>query len=705
VYGPLIELFTTEKKFFKCVETTAGNSLFHVVVDNVETASKMIEYLQQVKAGRITFIPLAQLREQHVDYPVSSDVFPMIKKLRYDPKFSKAIQQVFGKTLVTRSLAVATENARSHNLDAITLDGDQVNKKGALTGGFIDRKRSRIEAQLEVASHQSKFTKTTVDVTEIRTSLQSCDQGITRLISQIQKLQHKRDHLRQQQQQQTHAVTEHEKQMTQLLETIDKKSKEVEVLENSIDVQEAKIKAVTSEMGGELTKKLTAAEETTLKKLQGEQDELNENLIKVSAQRTKVETQKSVLQNSLNTNLRKRQDELRLQVESEETTMDAERLEEEKYILATLTDEVAELRRQIKATEADVEAKTQRQATLQTTLNQLKSKEDEANREVANQSKSIEKLLSQRSVYAKRKNDATNKIRELGALPADAYSAHQKKTVSQLIEKLEKVNKKLSKYEHVNKKAIDQFVSFQQQRVDLMARKKEQDSGRAAIMDLIAHLDQQKDEAIQRTFKGIAKNFSQVFAKLVPGGKGTLVIYTKKQKDDDDNDDDDDDENADSSNRSAKKAKTSAAVTSAEKSKQKKKKGVAPMSSSLYTGVGISVSFAGVKQNMMQLSGGQQCVVALTLIFAIQRCDPSPFYFFDEIDAALDAVYRTSIANMIHEQSKDTQFITTTFRPEMVAVAEKFYGVSFQNKASKVTEITQQEAKQLILLVERESRQ
>lgn len=47
---------------------------------------------------------------------------------------------------------------------------------------------------------------------------------------------------------------------------------------------------------------------------------------------------------------------------------------------------------------------------------------------------------------------------------------------------------------------------------------------------------------------------------------------------------------------------------------------------------------------MQQLSGGQKSLVALTLIFAIQQCDPAPFYLFDEIDAALDAQYRTAVA-------------------------------------------------------------
>jgi chromosome segregation ATPase len=63
----------------------------------------------------------------------------------------------------------------------------------------------------------------------------------------------------------------------------------------------------------------------------------------------------------------------------------------------------------------------------------------------------------------------------------------------------------------------------------------------------------------------------------------------------------------------------------------------------------IQVSFTGKgeTQSMKQLSGGQRTLVALTLIFAIQQCNPAPFYIFDAIDAALDPQHRTVVWSIL----------------------------------------------------------
>ena len=102
------------------------------------------------------------------------------------------------------------------------------------------------------------------------------------------------------------------------------------------------------------------------------------------------------------------------------------------------------------------------------------------------------------------------------------------------------------------------------------------------------------------------------------------------------------------------------------------------------------------KRPCRQLSGGQKTVVALALIFAIQRCDPAPFYLFDEIDAALDPQYRTAIAKMLEAQARDprnpTQFIQTTFHPEVVMVSTHVYGVTHRNRISRIDRIQPEEA-------------
>ena len=221
------------------------------------------------------------------------------------------------------------------------------------------------------------------------------------------------------------------------------------------------------------------------------------------------------------------------------------------------------------------------------------------------------------------------------------------------MKKLHKVQEALKKFSGVNKKAFEQFNNFTKQRESLTNRREELEASQKSIRELIEVLDQRKDEAIERTFKQVSKNFSEVFEKLVPAGQGRLVIQRKHDI-----------------------PNTEDAVEN-------------------YVGVAISVSFNSKndeQQRIQQLSGGQKSLCALALIFAIQQCDPAPFYCLDELDANLDAQYRTAVAAMIEELSENAQYICTTFRPEMIQAADKFFGVIFQNKVSSIQEITRENA-------------
>lgn len=51
---------------------------------------------------------------------------------------------------------------------------------------------------------------------------------------------------------------------------------------------------------------------------------------------------------------------------------------------------------------------------------------------------------------------------------------------------------------------------------------------------------------------------------------------------------------------------------------------------------------------------------------------------------------------MIHRLAENAQFITTTFRPELLESADKFYGVKFSNKVSQVYSVTKEVAREFI---------
>src|SRR3569832_738745 len=103
------------------------------------------------------------------------------------------------------------------------------------------------------------------------------------------------------------------------------------------------------------------------------------------------------------------------------------------------------------------------------------------------------------------KESYSRKIQELGSLPPPSeLEKFSGKSIAELMKSLEAINKTLKQFSHVNKKAYDQYVNFTDQRESLLKRKEELDLGSLKIKELIESLDQKKDEAINRTFRGVS---------------------------------------------------------------------------------------------------------------------------------------------------------------------------------------------------------
>ena len=135
--------------------------------------------------------------------------------------------------------------------------------------------------------------------------------------------------------------------------------------------------------------------------------------------------------------------------------------------------------------------------------------------------KELEKMASKQTVFQAKIQDCTKKIRDLGSLPTDAFSKYKNMSQKQLFKQLEKANSELKKYSHVNKKALDQFISFSEQKETLMARKDEQDRALKSIQELMDVLEQQKFEAILFTFKQVSKYFQVSFNH----DRGSFLVF------------------------------------------------------------------------------------------------------------------------------------------------------------------------------------
>ncbi|KAI9351904.1 RecF/RecN/SMC [Pilaira anomala] len=654
VYGPIFELFQVIPDLETAVEVAVGPSLFHVVVDTDETASRLLDIMSKEHAGRITFIPLNRVKPRTVQYPQKDDAVPLISQLQFEPQYQKAFEQVFGGVILCRTLEVAASYAKSFQLTVVTAEGNRVDGRGAMTGGYIDTKRSRLTAAKKLRIWQTKLDQEQRRARAIKQEIHQLDTKVTDFISQLQHLDHQKKKI----------VFNDDSQNLEI-----KLRKEEEILKNTVTVKKRALDNIR--VHGQLLEKQLlayqnelATDPNSLDIVNEEQLILNRNTLAIeklgqqlaenARLKAEIEDRIESLRDSLDNDLLRKKEELDSKKDRVLTHGNLDEFNRRKQQLKIVVKKLVKLNKSIEDLDNQIDELQEDDIKISSVLEQAIEVQMRITQGISREEKRLEENLLKRSLLSQKKEECNANIRDLGVLPDEAFEKYNHQRVDKLLRKLHAANEKLKKYNHVNKKAFEQFGRFTKQRDQLTTRKAELDKSSESISNLIDSLDRRKNEAIERTFDDVANHFSQVFELLVPAGKGGLYMQSDVQ-----------DMEIDGG------------------------------SVDRYSGVSIQVSFNSKSDEgmtMQQLSGGQKSLVALALIFAIQRCDPAPFYLFDEIDANLDAQYRTAVAEMIHKLSESAQFITTTFRSELLANADKFYGVTFQGKVSRIHAITKENA-------------
>jgi len=208
--------------------------------------------------------------------------------------------------------------------------------------------------------------------------------------------------------------------------------------------------------------------------------------------------------------------------------------------------------------------------------------------------------------------------------------------VEKLKEKLNQSSEILARLGSVNLRALEVYDNIKAEYDKIREKVEQLEKEKGEILNIIAQIDRKKKKTFMQTLREINILFSRNFNQLSEKGE---VILEPQNKDD-----------------------------------------------IFAAGLDITVKTGiGKYFDVTSLSGGEQCLVALALIFAIQEHKPYCFYIFDEIDAALDKRNSEKLAYLLKKYMKEGQYIIITHNDALISESTNvLYGVSMQEGVSKI---------------------
>eukprot|EP00439_Symbiodinium_sp_Y106_P049675 s1600_g6.t1 len=659
IRGTLLSHIEVAPTFRAAVENFAGTALFNVLAMDDDAAAQAVKHVRVRRLGAVVVTPLSQLPLRAHTFPTIEGVKPLVDVVRCADWVRPAVQQIFGKAVVCSSMELCEEVARHHGIDAISLDGDRVSRKGVITGGFQDPQRFvRLSLAEAIRVAEQKLQKAEQKLPDFDAQIETVSEGVNELHVERRSKQEQRDELRAEMQRLAEEVKGSEEALSRCNRELTELREWRHRMEVLIRECEASIAAKRAERASRSLNGLTAAEERRLQTLTEQLQELQTQEAEAQEALKVLQTSLGEKQAQLEGSLRPRLHLLELEVAATSPEETAERAEEAVNLQGRIQKEHGEALSRLQKEAEEMQHLSERLLESRKLSEQLAAEEQRATDQAAQASVRLDQITAEQSAMSSKKAEVDGKLQGLAAAPIEVEQCRQLPK-AQLLQELSEATRMLQQIQHVNRKAVEQYENFSEQLVDLQGRKEQIEAGEAAIAEAIQQIDAQKEESVHQALRKVNQNFQQVFSEMVPGGAGQLQVTRQAQGE-----------------------------------TQESQEGLGDIS-----GVRIEVSFTGQAQSflsMNQLSGGQKTVVALSLVFAIQRLEPAPFYLLDEVDAALDASYRTALANLIARTAKKSQVIMTTFRPESLDKADRCYRVYQRNRASRIDAVSREVAADLL---------
>lgn len=646
IVGVVADIIQVDKRYETAIETALGGSIQNIVTEDDATAKSMIAYLKQNRFGRATFLPIQSIVDRS---GVSNDVKrePGVvgtasELVGYDKKFQSIIGHLLGRIVVVDHInhAMALAKKYKQSLRIVTLEGELINPGGALTGGafkntsnLLGRKREleEIDEQIEKLSvkleeHKKQITFLTEDREkqkgirdELNTEIQNMNIRMNTYTLNLEQVQAKLAEVER-------GFASINRENGELAAQIDEINANKQELKDNNQKQEEAIHELEAEIA-----KLEQAVTEEKGRLQGASDSINKlNLEFNTVQQQyeflmqnihRIKTEEQVAKENLQTLNLKRNNG------NEEVTTLTKRTD-------SLKQQFDENIRMIAIKEKKLEELISGKDALNESHKEFFHKREELSEQINGLDKSAFKInasIEKLSEQAESLNNYMWEEYELTYNLALDYKDAGFDDISSLKREISAVKNKIKQLGDVNVNAIEDYKQVSERYEFLKGQHDDICKAEANLVNIIAELDRAMREQFAEKFKEIRVMFSKVFKELFGGGKADLELVDEEDL--------------------------------------------------LETGIKIIAQPPGKKlQNMMQLSGGEKSLTAISLLFAIQSLKPSPFCLLDEIEAALDDSNVKRFAKYLSKLTKDTQFIVITHRKGTMEAADILYGITMQEK-------------------------
>ena len=647
ILGVIADIIKVEKQYETAIETALGGTIQNIVTDKEATAKELIGYLKQNKLGRATFLPLNAIHArntlEHEPCINEKGVIGVASNLvRVSFEYEGLAKYLLGRILVVDNIDNALSIARKYKytLRIVTLEGEQLNPGGSMTGGafrnssnLLGRRREIEELKLSVSSTSKQITEEKAAIADLRSQVAKCREAL----ESYNKLQ-RETHLRK------NTIDVNLKQAdVKLSEIIASYGGDIKE-QAAIDAQIVKINESKNQVSGNLNQ-LDNANEAARKEIENlgkmlETKKAEENSISLKIENLKI-SHSSVEQKAafINENIQ------RLTGELEGLDKERESIEEKIGETAGL---VASKEKEIEAVKSAIEDAVSRIEESNKKLEVLKGDKEKVNASHKVFFKKREELNEKIMLLEKesmRLHNQYDKLDESNDALVDYMWSEYELTYSYALElksdeltNINDIRKQINilkaaikKLGDVNVNAIEEYKSVSERYEFLKTQHDDMIEAEESLMKVVAELDEGMRVHFTTKFEEIKVEFDKVFKELFGGGRGTIELVEGEDI--------------------------------------------------LEAGILIISQPPGKKlQNMMQLSGGEKALTAIALLFAIQNLKPSPFCLLDEIEAALDDSNVGRYANYLHKLTKHTQFIVITHRRGTMSAADRLYGITMQEK-------------------------